>query len=542
MDEINEIRTIEEQPIETDKNDLVVSKDIEEINFSLKDCIFAWIAFFAGYLVCRAIPVVDNPFGGFLFITALFVVTAVVLIMKGFKLNFSSVLSGSMAIILSMSLALWGDRVLGSWSFFFSAVLYTFFVYSLTGNSLDGIGSNFLACDFFKALIILPFRSFGDVFRAAFSNKSNGGLKAVGKIVLGVAIAIIPTAIVIVLLSYDSDFSELITKIFKFDIGSIISHIGSVIAGVPIGMYIFGLFSSSINKKCESTVTKEGIESAGVACRFAPVITVLAATLPILFVYCVFFMSQLKYYISGFTGILPEEFSYAEYAKEGFFQLCAVSAINLVIIIATSLFIKRKTKKSPVALKLISCCFTVATLVLISTAIAKMVMYIETYGLTRKRVFSSVFMIALAFVFIFIAIKQFAFKFKVVPLSLAVCTVLFGTLALSNVNGIIVEYNVNRYLDGTLSTVDINATEELGYSAVEKLAELAEWMDDKYNGDIVFNRKIKADKETTELYDSLRSRLKRAAGQLNRDDDQLFKLSLSEVRARVALRELGFDC
>ena len=517
-------------------------QEIPGIVFSFKECIFAWLCFFAGYLVCRAIPVAANPLGSFLVIALLFIVTGGFLIAKGFKLNVSSVLSAVAAITVSASLVLSGDRELGSWSFFFGVILYTHFVYSATGNHLDGAFSNFLAGDFFKALFVLPFRSFGDIFRAAFSSKSTDGIKAAGKVLLGLAVAIIPTAIVIVLLSYDSDFSNLIAKVFEFNIGDVISHIGSVIAGVPLGMYAFGLYSSAVNNKCKDMVTKEGIEKAGQKCRFAPALTVCAAVVPLLTVYGVFFVSQWKYYVSGFKGVLPDEFSYAEYAKEGFFQLCAVSVINFVIIIAATLFIKRKEDKSPLALKIITVLFAASTLVLVSTAIAKMVMYIENYGLTRKRVLSSVFMVALALVFILITVKQFAPKFKVVPISAIVCMVLFAALALSNINNIIVGYNVDRYLSGDHEKFDVNATYELGYSAVPELVELATVLDEKYGGEIASERLINADEKTEKLYKALKSRLKFAAGEIENENNDVFSFDVSKMRVKAALQKIGYDC
>lgn len=512
----------------------------EKTVFSASDSVFAWLSFIAGYALCRTVPVTQNPLGAFIFILALFAVTIGFLAAKGARLTPAPVLAAAAAVAVSTSLILSGDDTLTSWAFIFSLVFYVYFVYSATGNSLIRGFSNLVAGDFLRALFVLPFCSLGDIYRAAFSGRSNGGVRVFGKIMLGLALAIIPTTIVILLLSYDSDFSRLIRDIIEFDIGDIFSHIGSIMFGIPIGMYIFGLYSSAVNKKCENRMTAESFSNTGKACRFVPAVTVGAAVLPLLFVYGVFFVSQWKYYVSGFTGVLPEEFSYAEYAREGFFQLCAVSVINLIVIIAAALFMKRKTEKPPIILKVVSVLYALSTLVLISTAMAKMVMYIDSYGLTRKRVFSSVFMIALAVVFIMITVKQFASKFKVVPLSAAVCVLLFAALALSDANSIIMKYNVDRYLDGSLKTVDINATYDLGHSAVPELVELAEILDERHGGSITSGKGIKADDETEEMYKRLGARLREAAAELRYEDDGIFSFNASKVRAKAALEEAGF--
>ena len=164
---------------------------------------------------------------------------------------------------------------------------------------------------------------------------------------------------------------------------------------------------ASSDKRINDLFTAEECEKAATAIKIAPSVTVIAATLPLLFVYLVFFVSQWKYYVSGFTGVLPQGFSYAEYAREGFFQLCSVSVINLVITAVVILFMQRQGSGSTLVRRLICILFSLFTLVLIATALAKMGMYIESYGLTQKRVYASWLMLVLAVVFVLIPIGQF---------------------------------------------------------------------------------------------------------------------------------------
>ena len=71
--------------------------------------------------------------------------------------------------------------------------------------------------------------------------------------------------------------------------------------------------------------------------RFAPRSTVLTALLVLCVVYLLFISMQAKYLFGAFWGALPEGFSYSEYARQGFFELCRVAAINIVILLATKL-------------------------------------------------------------------------------------------------------------------------------------------------------------------------------------------------------------
>ena len=201
-------------------------------------------------------------------------------------------------------------------------------------------------------------------------------------------------------------------------------------------------------------------------------------------VYVLFFISQWKYYLSAFTGKLPVETSYAEYAREGFFQLCAVAVINLLVVIAVSLFMKRKGEKPSVPQRILSVAVSVSTLVLIATALAKMVMYIDCYGLTHKRVYASWFMAVLAALFVIIAVKQFVHRLPVIALSFAMCVISFAFLVFADADTVIAEYNVDRYIEGSLDNVDINNLTDLGDSALPALIRLGKHLDEQLSTDI----------------------------------------------------------
>lgn len=489
------------------------------------ECIFAWLCLLAGYLFCRIFPVSSTPLGGFIFIIALFMVTSVIFKIKGFKFKTMPVIASASAITVSLALILSANPFLSFFAYFYALATYCYFIYAITGNSLKGGFSDLIAMDYFKALFMLPFCSFDELFRAMFSGKAGKGGKVFLKIFIGILIAIVPTVIVLILLSYDSGFSKLLSSIFDFNLKNVFSHIGSLILGIPVAMYLFGLFISSIDGKCSGTVTTESCEKTSQKIKIAPALTVIAATLPLLFLYVVFFISQWDYYISGFTGKLPEDFSYAGYAREGFFQLCAVSVVNLIVIMAVVIFMRRKKSKTTLLLKILTTVFSLFTLVLISTAVAKMIMYIECYGLTPKRVYATWFMVLLAVIFILTSIHQFVPKFKAIATSVCVCVVLFAALSLSGTDSLIATYNVDRYLDGTLETVDLNAMRELGDAAIPELVRLAENIEDKG---------IDSTDEGILYYD-LTDVLKAEAEKLKNKESDVFTFNVPSAKAKKAL-------
>lgn len=519
-----------------------------ERGFTVSQTVFAWISWLAGYLLCRLYPIASSPLGGFLFVVGLFIAAAVILKKQGAAFTKMSVLAIATAVVLSLALILSSNEMLHIISFAFSLAAFGYFVYSSTGNALKNGLSDLILVDFFKALVVLPFCSFGQMFKALFYGRASSGGKTFGKIMLGVCIALIPTITVIVLLSYDDGFTEILGNIFAFNFLDVLSHILSIGLGVPIGMYIFGLFLSSLDGDKADYINAENTDRISLGMKRLSTVTGVAASVPLLFIYVVFFISQWKYYISGFTGVLPDDQSYANYAREGFFQLCTVSVINLLAIIVLSAFMRRNEDGRSLVLKLLSVVFSVFTLILISTAIAKMVMYIDCYGLTPKRVYASWFMVLLALVFIIITVKQFVKRLKVIIACVGVSVVMLAVLSLSNVDGIIARYNVDRYLDGSLKTVDVGALYDLGDSATPELVRLANELDERLGTDISIS--LEQEKDTDYSGDSERlvycdvtDYLKRSASRFELENNGIFSYTLQKYRAEKALKSIGaLDC
>lgn len=509
--------------------------------YTTVEVVFSWICVIMGYLFCRSLAGSFHPMGAFITVVLLFSVTAAALKINGAKFKAVPFIAAVSALAVSSGFILSSNGTVHFWSFTYCIAAYGYFVYASNGNALEKGLSDFLPIDFLKSVIIVPFASMGSLFRALFYGKAQGSGKLIAKIVIGVAIAFVPTVIVIVLLSYDVGFAELLSEIFSFTLGNVISHLISIGYGLLIGMYFFGLFISSKDKKCADIMTAESCRKAYKAVKIMPRITAVAATVPLAVIYVIFFFSQRKYYIAGFKGELPQEFSYAEFARNGFFELCAVSFINLLIILAVSVFVKRSENgKNPVS-KVISIIYSVFTLILVSTAIAKMAMYIDCYGLTRRRVYATWFMILLVLVFAVVIIKQFSEKFKAVAVSAGVCVVLFCALSFSNVDAFIAKYNVDRYLDGTVDYIDINELDRMGDSGIPEMVRLAEELDVSLGTDIKETVKrekfpnVSIENNKRYTYYALAKQIKRSAVRFENSHEGIFSYTVPAIRAELAL-------
>lgn len=502
-------------------------KVFEEIRVSPIESVFAWLCIVFGYLFCRAYPASENPLGAFLLVLTLFSVTAIVLKLKGAPFTKLSLFCLISAPVCSAALIISGSQFLTSLAFLYAIVSYLLFIYSSEKNLIESSFSNLLFIDLIKALFILPFCSFGKLF-SALSSKNHSRGKVFAKALLGVAITIIPTAIVFSLLSFDEAFLKLFKNIFNFTIDDVFSHLFSLGFAIPLAMYLFGLFTSSQKKLLKENITVSGCYAGFEKVKILPQITAVVATLPIILIYVIFFISQWDYYISAFSGILPESFNYASYAVDGFQELCAVSVINLIIIGAITFFLKRnKNGKNPL-LTVFSVVFCVFTLVLVATAISKLALYISAYGLTQRRVLAMWFMIIIALVFIVIALSRFIKRLKALPCAAIVCVLMFAFLSLCNVSGIIAQYNVNAYLRGKHEKIDVEALEELGDSAIPSLVYLVDEMSET------------GSYKNYKQYSDVKKILNAKAQEFENEPLSLFKANIPALRAQKALEEGGY--
>jgi len=496
-------------------------------DYSAAECVFAWLCLLAGYLFCRAFPVWENPLGGFVVILLLFIAATVVLLRRGRKPGWGAVLAALSAVGIAASLILITNGFLRFLAYTYALAVFCYYVYAATGNSLQKGFSDFIAMDFLKALFVMPFYSLSHVFKAMFTGKGKRSGKLIGKVFVGMALAVVPTLLVALLLSYDKGFSELLERILDLDGFDILSHLFSFLFGIPVGMYLFGLYISSADGKCREAVTAETCRSTAERMKFVPAITALTAVIPLLFLYVVFFFSQWSYYMSGFTGVLPQDFSYAEYAREGFFQLCTVSVINLLVLSAVMAFMRRGSRGTSALFKAIAITLSLFTLVLIATAIAKLVMYIDFYGLTPKRVYAAWFMGLLAVIFLLIIVKQFAGKLPVVATAIVAFAIMFAGLTLPNIDGYIAKYNVDRYLAGTLETVDVDAMEDLGLAAVPQMVQLMDALEEQ--------------EDTGPLYQDTQWFLYRIYCRYFEADAPLFAWSVPYSQAKAAMAGLDME-
>ena len=508
---------------------------------------FALFSLLAGYLFCRAFPAMAHSSGSLLLLLILYLITAILLKWnKSFALKPLSIAVGISGLVAAFALFATENDTVQFFSSFYAYAAYGYFVSASTGNLLTTGTGDLIAADFFRALFLLPFSSFGKLFSVLAAQKGKRGFKWILMVFCGLLMAVIPTLIIGLLLSYDQNFTDLLSRIFDWNFSDIFSHLGSLILGIPVAMWFFGLFYSSVSGRCKNNLPAASFHSAAVKARVMPKLLLVSAVLPILFLYLVFFISQWDYYFSAFSGSLPEGEYYAGYAREGFFQLCAVSAINFVILACLSLFMKRKRQdRSPALLKILALLFSVSSLILMATAMSKLVLYIQSYGLTPKRIYAAWFMLLLGVLFLLVCIKQFVPKFKLLFTSGIVTLLFFFTLAFCGSGNLIARYNINAYQTGKLDELDVEMlADDLGDEAVPALIDLAHSLDEELGTDIqttirendiwqAVKKQTGRSDETYDLYCNTAWELQYLSEK--NAERSLFSRTIPSIRAQIAL-------
>ena len=325
--------------------------------------------------------------------------------------------------------------------------------------------------DFFYTGFGASFGKIGDGVYALFHREKEASKKnsTALRVLLGILIAI-PVMVILgaLLCRADEAFNGMLRDI---SLGSLPKELNSLVFAVFLFILLFSqLFCVRFIKREARSESEKG---------FDPIILTAFLT-AVSALYIAYLFSQLSYFFSGFGGFLPADFTYAEYARRGFFELTAVSVINIMIVLLSSSFSKKRGKQLflPVRLNLLFLC--VFSLILTATEITKMKMYTDAYGLTRLRILTTLFMIFLAIVFSALIISIFARRFPYMKIAVISAAVLAISVNFLSVDRTVAEYNTRAYQNGALKEVDVYTITELGDAAVPYLLELAQCGNEKY--------------------------------------------------------------
>ena len=175
---------------------------------------------------------------------------------------------------------------------------------------------------------------------------------------------------------------------------------------------------------------------------------VLAVTLTVYMLFCIV---QIRFLFAGlFTDgsiALPDGLTYSEYARGGFFQLLAVTAIN-VTLFGLAIALAPRTRMLNAALVAL----LALTAVILASAALRLGLYINAYGLTWLRYLSASFIALLAIAILLCLIRL---KIRQLPLAATMTALLivwYVALGFSNPNHICEIYNAAHGIAMAMAT------------------------------------------------------------------------------------------
>ncbi|MFN2187771.1 MAG: DUF4153 domain-containing protein [Candidatus Promineifilaceae bacterium] len=349
-----------------------------------------------------------------------------------------------------------------------TALLSLFILYSVSGR----VGESGLL-----TTLTAPIYSFGKILGSTspFVSQSAGSFRIIWRnqrsvlpIVRG-GLAAVPVLMVfaVLLVLADVVYADLLFKLFRIERIFTIANYGTQgVFILVISLLTAGGISVAMDKRdkgAELDHRLNGIRRH----RFMGYTESMTVLTLVNLLFLSFVVVQVRYLFGGESNISSLGYTYAEYARHGFFELLAVSILSLLLILGLETFTWRETKQQFKLFNALSSLMIMLVLVIMISAFTRMHLYEIAYGYTELRLFVYVFIIWLG---IFLLWFLYGLWRRPERFGLGLLLVGIGflaTLNMLNPDAFIVRQNVKRYMAG--GKLDSDYLDSLSLDAVPEL-------------------------------------------------------------------------
>lgn len=271
----------------------------------------------------------------------------------------------------------------------------------------EGKTSHLFLWDGINGFIVMPFKNFFLGIRTV-ATIFKGGKKRNIKILLSVLASIIGLALfifaMILLKESDSNFAAMMGFL---DINWDFQYIIRAVISLFIASYLYGLLGGCYRAK-EEEIKKPGVKINETISRLNKIPGAVWLVFIGLFsvFYIIFFILQGSYMLNAFAMLLPEKFTFSQYARKGFGEMCVVMIINLILMWLAS----RTSEKKGRLYKIFGTVLIGESLIFALIAFLKILMYIRAYGFTPLRLQSVWLVLVLSYACVCILITIFSGK------------------------------------------------------------------------------------------------------------------------------------
>jgi hypothetical protein len=336
-------------------------------------------------------------------------------------------------------------------------------------TSFRSVLKNFLISDYFK-IFLLPLKFIRPLFETLpniFRFK-----KVPSQVIRGIIITIPVLAIFLALLSSaDLIFNKFVTDLFSFDIAPDLAP--RVILILIATFLLIGAYAYIISKR-EEYINQPALQSIRKPFVLGHIETsILLGSVNIVFFS--FIIIQLAYLFGGMGSVVSQGFTYAEYARKGFFELIAVAILTLIILLATERLIAKKDIQNPehsLVFKVLSTALVVQVVLIMISSFKRLYLYEQVYGFTILRLYSHAFIILLAVIFGLLVYKIFKdYRENTFALRVFVAIILFVvSMNILNPDAFIARQNVKQFM--ALDKIDAYYVSDLSDDAIPEAIKI----------------------------------------------------------------------
>ncbi|MFU8771894.1 MAG: DUF4153 domain-containing protein [Anaerolineales bacterium] len=307
------------------------------------------------------------------------------------------------------------------------------------------------------SVLIEPVRWFVEAFRHSErtpTEQKTSKLMRLTPFLRGLLIAV-PVLIVLsaLLASADPIFARRLASIFDWI--TVDKLVEIIFRAIYIFVLAYGLTGAYLHAFTHSAKTRPIEPDQPVIAPFLGRTEYLMVLISINLLFFAFLTIQFQYFFAGEANISYEGFTYAEYARRGFFELLAVALISLLLFLGLSATARRDTKWGRRLFSGLGILLILQVGVILLSAFQRLNLYEQAYGLTQLRTVTYVFMIWLGILLVgTVALEVFS---RLKRMALLLIVVILGftvTLNLIKVDAFIADRNIRHAASG--HPLDVN--------------------------------------------------------------------------------------
>jgi hypothetical protein len=227
-----------------------------------------------------------------------------------------------------------------------------------------------------------------------------------------------------------------------------------------------GVLGHALRRRATKELGDAEVASASPRLGFVEALTLIFAVNALFFVFAAF---QVAYLFIGDASSPAAGYTFAEYARRGFFELVVVASLTLVLVMALAHWTRRETRMAQTVFRASTSLMVALTLIILASAMRRLSLYEDAFGYTLLRVHTHVFMWALGAVLAWRAVTLWwkPERFAVGAFATALGSVL--VLNFLNPEAFIIRHNLERY--ERTGSLDTEMFQDLSADAVPGLVQ-----------------------------------------------------------------------